>query len=128
VKSTFIKYHLPVLIYAGLIFWGSSISSIPAKFPFTIKDKFLHIGEFAVFGILLTRSAAVMVRSRRQRLILFWILLSGGVFAASDEIHQYFVPGRTCDIYDWLADIVGLALGAAIVYIVIRKKRVAGDN
>jgi len=42
--------------------------------------------------------------------ITFTLLISV-LFAASDEIHQYFVPGRQCDIYDFLADTIGIILG-----------------
>ena len=34
------------------------------------------------------------------------------VYAASDEWHQSFVPGRTADSADWLADAAGALAGA----------------
>jgi VanZ family protein len=34
------------------------------------------------------------------------------LYGASDEIHQYFVPGRVCDIFDLVADSIGGFIGA----------------
>ena len=30
-----------------------------------------------------------------------------------EELAQAFIPTRTCDFFDWLADLAGLALGQA---------------
>ena len=38
------------------------------------------------------------------------------VFAASDEIHQAFVPGRQTDVMDWLADVAGICISSYIYY------------
>lgn len=37
-------------------------------------------------------------------LILFLLL-------TIEELSQAFIPSRTCDVFDWLADLCGLALG-----------------
>jgi VanZ family protein len=37
-------------------------------------------------------------------------LLLGGFYAVLDEIHQAFVPGRTADVYDALADVIGVLI------------------
>jgi len=31
-------------------------------------------------------------------------------FAGVEEISQYFIPSRTCDIYDFIADTIGVTL------------------
>lgn len=33
------------------------------------------------------------------------------VLLSLEELAQAFIPTRTCDIFDWLADLAGLALG-----------------
>jgi len=38
-------------------------------------------------------------------------------YAISDEIHQYFVPGRSCELRDVLIDTFGVIIGIAIVKI-----------
>jgi len=44
------------------------------------------------------------------------------VFAASDEIHQAFVPGRETDVMDWLADVAGICISGYIYYYKSLKK------
>ena len=43
------------------------------------------------------------------------------LYAVSDEIHQYFVPGRVCTLMDMGIDAIGAAAGVAIVYMIIRR-------
>ena len=49
------------------------------------------------------------------------------LYAASDEIHQKFVPGRSCELRDWFIDSCGVAVGLLICFILLyflgRKKR-----
>jgi VanZ family protein len=40
-------------------------------------------------------------------------------YAASDEVHQSFVPGREMSLMDWLADAVGILISSYIYYIKI---------
>jgi VanZ family protein len=119
----FWRYHLPVIMYAGLIFLISSISSLPTKMPFfTLKDKLIHFLEYAVFGFLLWRSAIRWkIDTGLARLILLTLIL-GMAYAGSDEIHQYYVPGRDGNIYDWIADVIGLAVGLVTAYIFAGRK------
>lgn len=42
--------------------------------------------------------------------LLLVTLFVGLIFAASDEIHQSFVPGRTASIYDFIADAIGILI------------------
>lgn len=35
-----------------------------------------------------------------------------------DEIHQSFTPGRSCDLLDWGADLLGASLGS-LAYVVV---------
>ena len=44
-------------------------------------------------------------------------------FAATDEFHQFFVPGRSGMWQDWLLDTVAASLGiATVVFLIMRKK------
>ena len=121
----FLQYHFPVIVYAGLIFLASSISAIPSELPeFSFRDKLIHIAEFMILGSLIWRSALrwnLEIRSTRLRILVFVIC---AIYAASDEIHQLFVPGRDGNFYDWLADIIGLAIGLTTAYIFCNKRKV----
>jgi len=48
------------------------------------------------------------------------VVLAVTLYGILDEIHQYFVPGRSADVYDALADASGALLGAWTMYYLIR--------
>lgn len=45
-------------------------------------------------------------------------LLTAVLYAASDEIHQYFIAGRACQMRDVFIDFVGAAVGVAVCTVV----------
>ena len=60
----------------------------------------------------------------------------GSLYAVFDEIHQYFVPGRACQLRDMVIDICGVAAGVLMVFSVLwvrnqhidRKQRVLKES
>jgi VanZ family protein len=73
-------------------------------------DKIVH---FLVFGLLATVTLrALRIESPRSRAVVAVLLVS--LFGASDELHQYFTPGRSCDVFDWVADTLGASLAVSL--------------
>ena len=64
--------------------------------------KAAHVCEFAVLGALLLRAVG------NAPSLAFAL---GVAYAASDELHQHFVPGRTGSPVDVAIDAVGVAAG-----------------
>jgi VanZ family protein len=105
-------YCGPALGYTVLIFFMSSLPGSSIKlFPFPFFDKILHFLEFGLLGIFLYRSFRFYRPFKKPYLLT---LAVGIPYAALDEIHQFFVPGRHCDITDLSADILGVILFAAL--------------
>lgn len=74
--------------------------------------KVLHFGEFAILMLLVTWVIDRLSGSRRYRSILIAGVLCLA-YAASDEWHQMFVPGRNPGVGDFAADALGiLAMGS----------------
>lgn len=71
--------------------------------------KMAHATEYAVLGFLLTGSYADLKRKRLRRICIPAAL--GSLYAVSDELHQMFVPGRSCELTDMLIDSSGVILG-----------------
>ena len=94
---------LPVLVWAAVIFTFSSIPSLSTGLGTwdTILRKGAHLTEYAVLGALLYRALG------REPLAL----AVGIAYAATDELHQYFVPGRHASPVDVAIDAVGVAAG-----------------
>jgi VanZ family protein len=112
----FMGFWLPVLAYVTVIFALSSQAYLPSPIRFTYGDKVAHLGEYLVLGLLLVRAMRASLRVSRP---LFAAMIAIGlvvIVGASDEFLQSFIPGRTCDVFDLLADMVGGAI-AQLVYV-----------
>lgn len=127
----FLTHWMPVIGFCLLIFIQSS-RPFPDLIPaFPLIDKFLHFSAWAVLGFLFFRAYHDHSPFSRRKNLLIWIsFLSAALYGVSDEIHQHFVPSRTADILDILADVAGSlcgVLGGAWLYGFYRKQPVAFD-
>jgi len=90
------------------IFFVSSLHNPPL--PAGVSDKPAHAFGYLGFGFVIARALARGLPPRitlRQALVG---LVIASLYAISDEVHQYFVPGRTADVADWYADSIGSAI------------------
>jgi VanZ family protein len=135
--KSFLKYWLPVLIWIGLIFVGStdalsaeqtsrflvpflrwlnpqiSFATI-AAIHFALR-KLGHLTEYAIFAALLWRALRRGTRLPAKMSILFlFAWLAVAIFAVIDEFHQSFVPSRTASPVDVMIDICGAMIGLII--------------
>ena len=118
------RWWLAVVGWAAMIFWFSSHtgSQLPRHWLLS-HDKLCHGAEYALLGGLLClavwRSGLPGVKAVALATLL------GGLYGASDEFHQGFVPGRQGnDPFDLLADVAGSALGGAVVAVVLLRSRI----
>lgn len=107
----------PVALYAAFIFALSSVAMPPVLGPLDISDKIKHFALYGVFAFLVARALAHLPP---PRLIGFTVLLVS-VYGASDEIHQWFVPGRSAEVGDWVADTLA-AVAAAFLYVFLSRR------
>jgi VanZ family protein len=119
---------LPVIAWCALIFTLSSFSKLPAP-PSGISDKHEHFVTYAILAVLLLRA---LVNGRWTGVTLGIALtaaLATAAYGATDELHQYFVPGRDCSWGDLLADSLGAltAAGLILAYAIIRRVRPAEE-
>lgn len=110
-----ILFSIPLVLYSLLIIYLSSLSSpnIP-DFGFSWQDKVIHAGAFFVYGIVLQLFLAKTIGISSRKIYILIYFLIGCFFGASDEFHQYFVPGRSCEFLDWFADTIGLMLSLGV--------------
>lgn len=71
--------------------------------------KSAHFTEYMVLGILWT----ICWNGRKRR-----SFLCGSLYAVTDEVHQLFVDGRSCQITDMLLDSIGVGAGIFFLWIV----------
>lgn len=80
--------------------------------------KIAHFTEYAILGGLLV----LLFRIRRVRMIwLPWLI--GTLYAVTDEWHQSFSPGRSCDPKDVLIDACGVLIGVLISFTLLQRWR-----
>jgi VanZ family protein len=82
-------------------------------------DKLLHAGGYGLLGLLFCRAYRSRWPAASGRFLARRAVLSAALFGLSDEIHQYFVPFRTADPWDVLADAVGAAIGVIFYYVLL---------
>lgn len=88
---------------------------LPApELPGKGSDKVTHALVFALFTFLFWRFCETFRRPLPRGFALIAFVASS-LFAAADEWTQQFV-GRQTDILDWLADLAGIAIGAAVLH------------
>ena len=120
----FIRFQLPALLWALVIFIASSIPqhSIP-EFAIFSQDKLLHL---LVYFILTGLMYVALLHQTRfpalARRPLLSALLIASIYGLTDEFHQSFT-GRSADALDLLADIAGALLLAAVVLVSQRYRR-----
>ncbi|MFO1459515.1 MAG: VanZ family protein [Verrucomicrobiota bacterium] len=84
--------------------WWAFLMRIPGG------DKLGHVG---LVGMLCLLCNLAIPGYRRGRLPAGMTLITATLLTllTLEEIAQAFLPHRTCDLGDWLADLLGLALG-----------------
>ena len=107
----FLLYAFPIVLWMGTIFALSSQSTLPTP-NVSHFDKFAHASVYGALGLLFARAFRGYGR-------LPWTAFALGVLAASlygatDEVHQMFTPGRSPDVFDWVADTLGASAGAGV--------------
>jgi len=135
--KSFVKYWLPLLIWLGVIFVGSTelmsaehtsrfivpflLWLKPGMSPQTIwiilvvVRKCAHVTEYAILAVLLWRALRSILTLRAKMSISFGaVLLACALFAASDEFHQIFVKSRTPSVRDVFLDVAGALVGLLI--------------
>ncbi len=94
------------------------LSSIPGKelvpLPYG-ADKVIHFSLYLLLGVFLTGALP-------EKKI--WAIIIGTIYGVLDELHQSFIPYRSCSFYDWLADAAGVIVGIYlwIIWEKIKKK------
>ena len=102
---------LPPLLWAGVILFATSVPSSLVPRQLGPYDKVVHFTMYAVLAALVT--VAVLRRGALAR----WLLVTAlavSAFGAADEWHQQFIPGRSMDVRDWVADSLGGVTGVLV--------------
>jgi VanZ family protein len=104
---------LPTALLAAAQFIASSVpgSNYP-QVGLPHLDKVVHFSVYAAIGAACARGLMASFGKRGFALVALAAVLVIG-YGATDEVHQIFVPQRSCDWHDLVADGAGAVAGAA---------------
>jgi len=148
-KMKFLRYWGPVLVWAAVIsvastsaFKGTNTANyiipilhwlLPKAEVWTLWEihyrirKAAHVFEFGLFAILFMRG----LRAGRKEWRWSWVaatMIVVACYAALDEFHQAFVPGRGASAWDSLLDTSGGAAGMVLMWFVSRRNKAPAGN
>ncbi len=92
-----------VILFIGCALPGNELPDLSHG-----RDKWVHLAGFAPFGLLWSLAC------RRWQ----WVIIAGAVFGLLIEVYQGVMPiGRSFDLFDALADTVGVAMGIGLFWL-----------
>ena len=110
------RYWVPVVVYAGAIFFLSAQShpedQLPSFLLKEVSDKVLHAVEYGILSLLCYRAFRRAAGPAVAEQAALLAILTASVYGLTDEVHQAFVPLRESSWQDWLADTIGAVIGA----------------
>jgi len=113
--------RVPAPLIAGTLWFLSSQSTLPQPPGPLGWDKLQHLLAYGALSFAIGLWISPAFWKRRSLFTLLLTTLIGSAYGAIDEIHQYFVPGRHSNVWDWVANTLGSFLGALTIMIVIKK-------
>jgi VanZ family protein len=105
-----VQYWIPVFGFAVLIFCLSAIPKPEVYLPVLAwlgSDKAAHAIEYGMLAILCYRAFRNAGGYWAARNAFMLAMFASAGYGLTDEWHQYFVPFRSADGFDLLADSLG---------------------
>lgn len=111
-----LKMSVSALLWLGL---PCDAELLAHAMHFAVR-KAAHVTEYAILGLLLLWWLKALLPEKKS--VLLWMVVLGVMFAAADECHQLFVPGRAGQWRDVLIDSCGIFFAAALYFLFSLRK------
>jgi VanZ family protein len=105
---------MPAILYMGLIFFESSgpVTSLTLN---SVPDYWLHSSGYAVLAMLVFVAVHQGLDFAANSAGYSLPMLITVLYGISDEFHQSFIPSRSSEVRDIIADSVGALVGILII-------------
>ncbi|AFH49571.1 Putative membrane protein [Ignavibacterium album JCM 16511] len=127
-NRVFIFIYLPLIFHWLTIFILTSLPSdqLPAV---EIGDKVNHFLAFFVLGFFLNLTLRYQTKypSLKKNILLITVIVAAG-YGLLDELHQLLVPGRSAEVFDWVADFIGASSGSLLAEFLYRRFYIILNN
>lgn len=91
--------------------------SFAKKINYAVR-KSAHFTEYMILGFMFAGFfTGIKKLKRRMQLPSAWI--TGTLYAFTDELHQMFVPGRACRLFDVMIDSSGVLTGVLVMTVIL---------
>ena len=117
-KHNKISWAITIII-AVIIFVLSSMTFEGGYGTTNANSIFYHFAAFFFLGFFLLIS---LLNGKKDYSLFFLGITITIAYGITDEIHQFFVPGRYCSIFDASIDSVGVLFAGLIYFIRVKLK------
>ncbi|OGS19226.1 MAG: hypothetical protein A2219_08140 [Elusimicrobia bacterium RIFOXYA2_FULL_50_26] len=124
-KGKFLSYWLPVAAWCFIIFYLSGVPHLKTELGAMdmVLRKLAHLTEYAVLFLLSRRAMAGTYPQAQPQPVFSAAIIFSIFYAATDEFHQSFVPGRGPSVIDVGIDTAGVFAGFFIYrFLQLRKQ------
>lgn len=118
-KNRWVSWTITILIFIFIFYISSLTFPPPLVGPPSITATVYHISVFFLLAFFFFISA--LDRRWKWNIIILSLFIVT-IYAALDELHQYFVPGRFTSITDFFLNFAGIAIASLIYFILIFRK------
>jgi len=88
----------------------------PFYILYSQPDKLGHLLLFGGFGFFLYFTLKSSSNPLLKNYAFLLAIIIGTIYSVTDEFHQYFVPGRTANLWDVIAGSIGLVISQIIIF------------
>jgi len=109
-----------LVIISLLIYWPTLFALAHIPIPKVVReagvsDKSLHFIAYLILVFLLWFAISPGRKVNWRRAVAWWILLVTVCYGVIDELLQGVVVGRSCDVMDFFADLIGVLTGLILL-------------
>lgn len=114
-------YWVPAILYMAVIYYLScSAAPEPAKaMPIYRYIKTIHIIEYGLLSVLMFFALAKSADRPSGWKFVYAAALTY-IYGLTDELHQVFVPSRSGQLTDTIANLIGICLFLALIRTAIK--------
>jgi VanZ family protein len=115
-KHKVLFIYVPLALYWILLVTATSLPGQDVP-DMHISDKIEHFAAYGGLAVLLSFTYSFQKKIKILAEYPFLLtIFTISLYGMLDELHQKFIPGRSCDVKDWIADTTGALLGILIVF------------
>ena len=120
-KNKKLLVYTPLVVYWLILFVATTLpaASMPS---FGVVDKVNHLSAYFILAILLflTLLFQQKIPLTKNRVAAYALIICS-LYGMLDEVHQIFIPGRSAEFLDFLADACGALLGVLLMNYLVKK-------